>query len=268
MTTPPTDHLALIIERKAHEVARRQRRHELFAKLAAKRVMPSRAQWEGLRRVPGQRPKVIAEIKLRSPSAGQIRPRNVGEIVRIAQAYEQAGAGAISVLCDGPGFGGSPLDLARAARAVHTPLLFKEFVLGEVQLDVARAAGASLVLLLVRVLSDARLITLISEARARGLEPVVEAADADELTRAIATPATIIGVNARDLRSFSVDAQHAADLVGRIPAERIAVFMSGVRERADFQRVAATRADAVLIGEGLMRAPEPGTALRALLAGP
>jgi len=120
---------------------------------------------------------------------------------------------------------------------------------------------------LVRVLDDAALVRLIGAARKRGLEPVVEAADADELARVLATTALIVGINARDLRSFSVDSGHAARLVDAIPRERIAVFMSGVRSAADFARVAATRADAVLIGEGLMRAPAPGAALHTLLAG-
>ena len=106
---------------------------------------------------------------------------------------------------------------------------------------------------------------LIDAARARGLEPVVEAADAEELARALRTSARIVGINARDLRSFSVDADHAAELVNRIPPDRVAVFMSGVRSESDFARVAQTRADAVLIGEGLIRADQPGAQLAAWL---
>lgn len=261
-----TDHLARIIERKQREVARRTRRAAFFAQASARRShIDPHSSVERLRRPPGEPPRVIAEIKLRSPSAGQIRARVPGEIVSIAAQYAHAGAAAISVLCDGPGFGGSALDLRRVAERVETPVLFKEFVLDPVQLDLARAAGARLVLLLVRVLSDERLASLIDEARRRGLEPVVEAADAAELERALALPATIVGVNARDLRSFGVDAGAALALVERIPADRVAVFMSGIRSQADFARVAPGRADAVLIGEGLMRAPEPGAALRALL---
>lgn len=211
---------------------------------------------------------MIAEIKLRSPSAGQIRKRQTGEHLGIASGYQRGGAAAISVLCDGPGFGGSVLDARRVARRVKVPVLFKEFVLAPVQVDAARAAGASLVLLLVRVLSDSELVQMIREVRARGLEPVVEAADGDELRRALATEATIIGVNARDLRSFSVDSGHAAQLINAIPPERVAVFMSGVRTAEDFARVASTRADAVLIGEGLMRAADPGQALASLLTQP
>ena len=266
--TKQVDHLARIVERKAVEIERRLRRRAAFEALA--RRAPPADKWAAtaLRREPGQPPKVIAEIKLRSPSAGQIRARKPGELARIGQAYQQGGAAAISVLCDGPGFGGSPLDLRRVVRSVSLPVLFKEFVLHPVQLDCARACGATLVLLLVRVLSDVELESLIAEARARGLEPVVEAADDAELTRALASSALIVGVNARDLRSFTVDADQAATLVARIPGDRLAVFMSGVRSRRDYARVGRTRADAVLIGEGLMRAEEPGLALADLLAAP
>jgi indole-3-glycerol phosphate synthase len=261
------DHLARIVARKRREVARRVRRGARYARLSARERNPGDAArgLSALRRAPGSPPRVIAEIKLRSPSAGQIRARLPGELVRIALGYQRAGAAAISVLCDGPGFGGSVLDARRVASQVGVPVLFKEFVLDPVQIDAARAVGATLVLLLVRVLSDDELRALIRAVRARGLEPVVEAADAAELERALASEASIIGVNARDLRSFSVDPGQATELVGRIPRDRIAVFMSGVRSAEDLARVAATRADAVLIGEGLMRADDPGARLASLL---
>jgi len=263
----PVDQLALIAARKRTEVARRLRRAHFYADRAAQ-VSPAHsldAMVFALRRAEGAQPRVIAEIKLRSPSAGQIRRRVPGEIVQIARGYAAGGAAAVSVLCDGPGFGGSVLDLRRVARAIAVPVLFKEFVLDPVQMDLARAAGASLVLLLVRLLDDPALGGLIDAARARGLEPVVEAADAEELARALRTNARIVGINARDLRSFSVDADHAAELVNRIPLDRVAVFMSGVRSESDFARVAQTRADAVLIGEGLIRADQPGAQLAAWL---
>jgi indole-3-glycerol phosphate synthase len=261
------DQLGRIMTRKRIEVARRQRFARFYAEQAAHRHLigaPNELALS-LRRPPMAAPRVIAEIKLRSPSAGQIRPRVTGEIVRIAQGYAAGGAAAVSVLCDGPGFGGSVLDLRRAARAIAQPVLFKEFVIDPLQIDLARAAGACFVLLLVRVLDDLSLQGLIDAVRARGLEPIVEAADAEELARALSTTATVIGINARDLRSFSVDADQASELVNRIPADRVAVFMSGVRSAADFARVAKTRADAVLIGEGLMRAREPGQQLAAWL---
>ncbi len=257
----------MIMARKRLEVARRRRRAAVYARAAAvDRSLPTPARLAlSLGRGPSALPRVIAEIKLRSPSAGQIRPRRPGEIVTIARGYAEAGAAAVSVLCDGPGFGGSVLDLRRVAGCVSVPVLFKEFVIDAVQLDLARAAGASLVLLLVRVLDDSALAALIEGARARGLEPVVEAAGAQELERALSSTATIIGINARDLGSFSVDTERAASLVDRIPSDRIAVFMSGVRTRDDLARVAATRADAVLIGEGLMRGDDPAAQLASLL---
>jgi indole-3-glycerol phosphate synthase len=259
------DHLARIVARKRGEVARRVRRASTFVRLAEASPLPRTGAVEALRRPVGGPPRVIAEIKLRSPSAGEIRPRQLGEIGRIAAGYQGGGAAAVSVLCDGPGFGGTPLDVRRAVKSCSAPVLFKEFVLDAVQVDAARALGASYVLLLVRVLSDRELARLIHEIRARGMEPIVEAADAEELSRALATEAAIIGVNARDLRSFDVDPGRAGALVDRIPSARVAVFMSGVRSREDYARVAATRADAVLIGEGLMRAPDPGAQLAALL---
>lgn len=263
--TEPIDHLARIVVRKRREVARRLRRAARFQGFAAAVPAPRDDLLAPLRRAPGAKPRVIAEIKLKSPSAGIIRARVTGGVVAIAEGYERGGAAAVSVLCDGPGFGGSPLDLRRIAARARVPLLFKEFVVDPVQIDAARAVGASYVLLLVRVLDDAELVRLIAAVRARGLEPVVEAADDDELTRALATDASIIGINARDLRSFDVDPDRARRLVARIPSERVAVFMSGVRSRDDFQRVSDTRADAVLIGEGLMREEDPGARLRALL---
>lgn len=260
------DHLALIAARKRLEVARRRKRAAFYAERAV-RAPEARPLVSALflKRPAGAVPRVIAEIKLRSPSAGQIRKRVPGEIVKVAEGYAGGGASAVSVLCDGPGFGGSVLDLRRVARRIAIPVLFKEFVLDPVQLDLAKAAGASLVLLLVRLLDDAELQRMIDETRKRGLEPVVEAADAEELERALRTTALIVGVNARDLRSFAVDSGHAAELVNRIPSDRIAVFMSGVRSREDFARVAATRADAVLIGEGLIREDDPGAQLRSWL---
>ncbi|HEX5656380.1 MAG TPA: indole-3-glycerol-phosphate synthase [Polyangiales bacterium] len=253
------------MERKHGEVARRVRRAETFVRLASESPLPRVGAIEALRRPAGAPPRVIAEIKLRSPSAGEIRARTVGELPEIARGYARGGAAAVSVLADGPGFGGCPLDVRRVVKASAAPVLFKEFVIDSVQVDCARALGATYVLLLVRVLNDRELAKLIYEVRARGMEPVVEAADGEELTRALASEAAIVGVNARDLRSFDVDPGKAGALVDRIPASRIAVFMSGVRSAEDFQRVARTRADAVLIGEGLMRSADPGARLAELL---
>ncbi|UJR80272.1 indole-3-glycerol phosphate synthase TrpC [Sandaracinus amylolyticus] len=257
-----TDHLSAILERKRGEVIRRAR-HPLPA-IDDTSDRGARAL-AALRRPAGAPPRVIAEIKRRSPSAGVIRPRALGDIVAIARAYEASGAAAVSVLADGPGFGGGVLDVRRAARAVGCPVLFKEFVIDPRQIDLARASGASLVLLLVRALTGPELDVMIDAVRRRGMEPVVEAADAAELSRALQTNATIVGVNARDLRSFQLDGGAASRALQEVPNDRIAVYMSGVGTREDFARVADGRADAVLIGTELMRAPDPGARLREIL---
>jgi indole-3-glycerol phosphate synthase len=259
------DLLTKILDRKRLEVARRTRRAACWATEAtgsAERLVQTHA---ALRRQGDGAPKVIAEVKFRSPSAGQIRPRAPGEATRVAIGYARAGAAAISVLCDGPGFGGSPLDLRRVAECVACPVLFKEFVLDPVQLDLARAMGARMVLLLVRALDGPALDRLVEACFARGLAPVVEAADLQELEIALATRATLVGVNARDLRTFRVDPAAAERCIARIPRDRTAIYMSGIASREDFLRVARTRADALLVGEGLMRAPVPGDKLRELI---
>ena len=262
MSAVAVDHLALILERKARENARR-RRHvhalELTGEDRGARAIAA------LRRPAGAPPRILAEIKHASPSAGVLRPRAPGGVAAIARAYEEAGAAAISVLADAPGFLGTPLDVRRAVRAVSVPVLFKEFVLDEAQIALARAMGASMVLLLVRALDDARLAALVGAAHAAGLAPVVEAADAEELARALRTGASIVGVNARDLRSFSLDPERAAAALREVPEDRVAVYMSGVESPEGLARVAGGRADAVLVGTSLMRAPSPGAQLRALL---
>jgi indole-3-glycerol phosphate synthase len=209
---------------------------------------------------------VIAEVKRRSPSRGELRARQPGDAVEIARCYEAAGAAAVSVLADRVGFDGSPLDVRRVARAVGVPVLFKEFVLDECQVTLARAMGASLVLLVVRTLARERLGPLVQAVRALGMAPVVEAASPDELRRAVDTGADVVGINARDLSTFAVDPVRALEALEETPRDRIAVYMSGVGEPADLARVAGGRADAVLVGEALMRAPDPGEKLSALLA--
>ncbi len=266
----PRDLLAPIVARKTREVARRVAHRGVLARaLVAIPLDPGRGERaaRALARPTGAAPRVNAQVKFRSPSAGVIRVQSSGEGVRVAEAYAAGGASAVSVLADGPGFGGSALAVRRVASAVRVPVLFKEFVLDEVQIDLARAMGASMVRLLVRILPRDRLDALVEAVLRRGLEPVVEAADAREVEVAVATGARIVGVNARDLSSFRVDTAAAARAVDAIPDGRVAVFMSGIRTREDLEAVAATRADAVLVGEGLMRHEAPGERLRALLEG-
>lgn len=267
-TAPPGEFLDRILVRKRIEVERRKRyAKQLDALVEAAGEVEERGAFavERLRRAGGSLPKVIAEIKRRSPSAGEIRKRELGDIARIARGYAAGGASAVSVLCDGPGFGGSVLDLRRATQAIDVPVLFKEFVLDRLQIQLARVAGAHMVLLLVRALAPDELHALVAEAHAAGLAPVVEAADEHELHIALETDATIVGVNARDLRTFKVDPAYARRVLDVIPSERIAVLMSGITAAEQLAALSSSRADAVLVGEGLMRADDPGARLRSWL---
>lgn len=269
MTAAP-DLLAPILERKRRENARRVAHLQRFdPRLPADARLEDKGAraLSALRRDGAELPRVIAELKHRSPSEGVIRRWAPGDGVRVAEAYAEAGAAAVSVLCDGAGFGGSVLSLRRVARAVDRPVLFKEFVLDELQVDLARAAGASMVLLLVRALSDASLRALTRACRDRGMEALVEAADEAEVERAVSCGARIVGVNARDLSTFRVSPRLAARAIQKVPKEHVAVYMSGVHGADDLRRVARTRADAVLIGTALMRAPDPGARLAEMIAG-
>jgi indole-3-glycerol phosphate synthase len=263
-----TDYLGPILERKRRENTRRHVHAGLLKRLrsATSAVAPVLEERSGvadrLRRAGARAPRVIAEIKLRSPSAGAIRARSPGLVQAVARQYAAGGASAISVLCDGPGFGGGPLDLRRAGHATSLPLLFKEFVLDPIQVSLAQQLGAHMVLLVVRALDPRGLEELVDEVLSQGMAPLVEAADEAELEIALATRATLIGVNARDLRTFRVDPERAQRAVERIPAGRIAVHMSGMASAADLRRVADSRADAVLIGEALMRSDSPTQLLR------
>lgn len=266
-TTARGDYLSVILARKRREVARRHAHRSLTEQfLGASTIDPGRRERaiEALRRPAGKPPRVIAEIKFRSPSAGVLRARAHGDVRTLASAYARAGASAISVLADGGAFGGSVLDVRRATK-IGPPVLFKEFVVDPLQVRFAREVGASLVLLLVRVLESSQLEELIAAIHEEGMEPVVEAANRGELERALQTRASIVGLNARDLRSFQIDKDAAMTSLAAAPADRIAVFMSGVASREDFQRIAEGRADAVLIGGSLMRASDPGAKLREIL---
>lgn len=206
---------------------------------------------------------VIAELKRRSPSAGAIR--ETLDPVAHARAYVAGGAIAISVLTDEPHFGGSLADLEAVARTVAVPVLRKDFILDELQLLEARAAGASAVLLIVRALDDRRLVALAGAARELGLGTLVEAHDEPELDRALAVGPSAVGLNSRDLDSFAVDLAVAERLLARVPAAVPVVAESGIETRADVERLARAGADVVLVGTSVARADNPEQAVRALV---
>jgi indole-3-glycerol phosphate synthase len=215
--------------------------------------------------------RLIAEVKLRSPSAGELS--RVLTPAERALRYAGAGAAMISVLCDHPFFDGAYDHLAacrdaldRAHGAARPKLLCKEFIVHPVQLAHAEDAGADAVLLIARIVTPAELSLLASEARRRGLEPFVEVATEEELSAAVAAEARIIGVNARDLDTLAMDPERAARVLGKIPPGVVRVHLSGLGSAADVSRVAAGPADAALIGEALMRKDDPGPLLAEMVA--
>ena len=207
----------------------------------------------------------IAEVKRRSPSAGDLRPD--ADPADLAARFEAAGAAAVSILVD-ERFGGSLADLAAARSASKLPLLAKGFFSQADQLAELRRAGADAVLLLLRDLTDARLIQLIRFAHQLSMDALVEAHDADELVRAVALDTEVIGVNARDLDTFAIDRGAALELVASAPRDRVVVAESGVTARAHGAAAELAGADAILVGSALMRAADPAAKLRELVARP
>ena len=207
----------------------------------------------------------IAEVKRRSPSAGDLRPN--ADPAALSMQFAAAGAAAVSILVD-ERFGGSLGDLRAARSATPAPLLAKGFFREEAQLDDLRHAGADAVLLLLRDLDDRRAAAMLARAGELGLDALVEAHDAAELTRAVELGAEVIGVNARDLDTFEVDLGAALELIASAPSDRVVVAESGVSARAQGAAAELAGADAILVGSALMRASDPAAKLRELLARP
>jgi indole-3-glycerol phosphate synthase / phosphoribosylanthranilate isomerase len=207
----------------------------------------------------------IAEIKRRSPSAGDLRPD--ADPAQLAPELDRAGAAAISVLVD-ERFAGSIEDLRAARASTEAPLLAKGFFRDAGTLDELKEAGADAVLLLLRDLDDRSTSALMEHARGLGLDALVEAHDARELERAVRLGAETIGINARDLDSFAVDRAAALELVAVAPKDRVIVAESGVLARAHGAAAEVAGADAILVGSALMRSADPAAKLRELLARP
>ena len=207
----------------------------------------------------------IAEVKRRSPSAGDLRPD--ADPAGLAASFGARGAAAVSVLVD-ERFGGTFADLAAARAATDTPLLAKGFFSEPEHLQEVAAAGADAALLLLRDVDDRRARLLLDEAARLGLDMLVEAHDATELARAVALEAEIVGLNARDLSTFEIDRVAQLDLVARAPRDRIVVAESGITNRAQAAAAELAGADAILVGSALMRALDPGARLGELLRRP
>jgi len=207
----------------------------------------------------------IAEIKRRSPSAGDLRPD--ADPARLAAAFEQAGAAAVSVLVD-ERFAGSPADLAAARSATRLPLLAKGFFSEERELQELRDLGADAVLLLLRDLGDPQARRLMDAAQKLGLDALVEAHDAEELERAVRLDAQVIGVNARDLGTFEIDRRAQLALVEDAPDDRVVIAESAIASRAQGAEAELAGADAILVGSTLMRAADPAARLAELISRP
>jgi indole-3-glycerol phosphate synthase len=247
--------LGAILERKRREVEELRLRASALER-AAEEAGPVRDFRAALRRPDVV--AVIAEFKRRSPSAGPIREdAGVGPVVA---GYARAGAAAVSVLTDAA-FGGSLDDLREARARVGVPLLRKDFVLDPVQVAEARAAGADAVLFVVRALDPAALRACAAAAESWGLAALFEVHDEAELDRALEAGAAMVGINNRDLATFRTDLRVTERLVVRVPAGILVVSESGFRGPEDVRWAGALGVDAVLVGESLMAAPDPGGAL-------
>jgi indole-3-glycerol phosphate synthase len=210
--------------------------------------------------------RVIAEFKRRSPSAGWIREN--AKVSSVIRAYEAAGAAALSILTDEDFFGGSLSDLEEGQKLTRLPVLRKDFVIDEIQLFQARAAGAAAALLIVRILEQSELRDLIETAQEIGLDALVEAHDAEEVEAAQRAGARVLGVNNRDLSTFKTDADLVLRVLPNIGTETVVVAESGVRDRATVERYGAAGVHAVLIGESLMREADPEQAARVFVGVP
>jgi indole-3-glycerol phosphate synthase len=198
-----------------------------------------------------QQINLIAEIKFASPSAGRIRPKS--DPVLIGRIYEEAGVAAISLLTDKRFFQGDLNHLPRLKRAIALPILRKDFIIDEVQVRQASIYGADAILLIARILSQAQLAELISACRELGMDPLTEVHDRDDLEKAIESKAEIIGINNRDLDTFTVDIKTTFELAPLVPDDRVVISESGLAKKADILSLKDTRVQAVLVGSALMK---------------
>jgi indole-3-glycerol phosphate synthase len=250
-----------IVAYKRQEIAEARRRvpdSQLEESLAG--FPPTRDFRAALERASGM--AFIAEIKKASPSAGLLRADF--DPVAIARIYEQNGAACISVLTEQPSFQGHLQYLSAVRTAVSLPLLRKDFILDRYQLLEARFAGADAVLLIAEILDEATLPRLLRQASELGLQALVELYNRANLPRVLASGARLVGINNRDLHTFHTRLEHTLDLMAALPTDVCLVSESGIRTRADIERLHAAGVRAVLIGETFMRATDIGAKLREL----
>jgi len=257
--------LTEIVAAKADHVALAKRRvpQDKIEHLATE-ASPPRGFAHALRTTAaGGRFALIAEMKRKSPSGGEIRPGF--DPAEIARLYQTAGAACLSVLTDTPYFGGLDDDLRAARAAVPLPALRKDFMIDPYQIAESRALGADCILLIVAALNDALLAELLAEARHWKMDALIEVHDEEELDRALKLDGDFIGINNRNLKTLKTTLETFERLAPRVPAEKLLVAESGLRDTADLRRMADARAGAFLVGESLLRQPDLIGATRALL---
>jgi indole-3-glycerol phosphate synthase len=247
---------------EAHRAVAAQDRRSLDSLVEAARRQPPARGFAAALLAADRRPAVIAEVKRRSPSKGDLRSDL--DPAAMVTAYASGGAACLSVLTDGEFFGGSSDDLRSARSASGLPVLRKDFTVSAADVCDARIMGADAVLLIVAALDGAELQDFHALALELGLDPLVEVHDQAELERALAVGASLVGVNQRDLVSFEVDRQRAVRVAGAIPDSVTRVAESGIAGSADVAGLRAAGFDAVLVGESLVTAPDPAAAVAAL----
>jgi len=265
MTDAP-DILTKILHRKVEEIAERSARVSL--RQLGQRVQAAESPRGFINalqdRVNAGQAAVIAEIKKASPSKGLLRENF--EPAAIARSYEQGGAACLSVLTDVDFFQGADDYLRQARAACSLPVIRKDFFVDPYQVYEARTLGADCILLIVAALSDAMLIELLQLASDLQMDALVEVHDAKEMERALATPAALIGVNNRNLRTFATTLDTTLDLLSGFPDDRLLVTESGIHSRDDVQRMRDKGVHVFLVGEAFMKAAEPGEKLAELFA--
>jgi len=257
--------LDTIVAHKRREIdAARARMPEVELERRLAKAPPVRDFRAALERGPGV--AVIAEVKKASPSAGVLRQDF--DAVAIARTYAEHGAAAVSVLTDEPFFQGRLSYLTAIREAIALPILRKDFILERYQLLEARVAGADAVLLIAEILEESELAELLQQAHGLGLQALVELYDPESLQPVIDSGARVIGINNRDLRTFTTSLEHTLALSAHVPRDRCLVSESGIRTRDDVLRLQQAGVKAVLVGETFMRAPDIGAKLREILVGP
>jgi indole-3-glycerol phosphate synthase len=261
-----SDVLTRIVAAKTEHVERRKQLHSQseIERLAAD-ATPTRGFAEALRTAAATRFALIAEMKRKSPSGGEIRPGF--DPATIAKDYHAAGAACLSVLTDTPYFGGRDDDLPAARAAAPLPVLRKDFMIDPYQIAESRALGADCILLIVAALDDDQLKDLARETRRFGMDALIEVHDEAELDRALMLDATMIGINNRNLKTLTTDLATFERLAPRVPPGRLLVAESGLRDTGDLHRMVRARAEAFLVGESLLRQSDLIGATRKLLGG-